>query len=80
MPHDFSLWKRILVLMQEFEDAPGYVRETVAAYRTRLQNTALGLPEAYVRSAQRKVRENAARIIAKGGQHINEGSKRTGER
>jgi len=80
MPHDFSLWKRILSLMQEFEDAPGYVRETVEAYRTRLQNTAVGLPEAYVRSVQRKVREIATRIIAQGGQHINEGTKRTGER
>jgi len=80
MPHDFSMWKRILGVMQAYEDAPGYVRESVAAYRTRLQDTALGLAEVYVRSVQRKVRENAARIIAKGGQHINEGTKRTGER
>ncbi len=80
MPHDFSIWRRILVLMQAHEDAPGYVRETVPAYELRLKNTAVGLPAAYVTSVQAKVHEIAGRIVAKQGGHINEGTKRVGDR
>ena len=80
MPHDFSIWRRILVLMQAHEDAPGYVRETVPAYELRLRDTAVSLPAAYVTSVQAKVHEIARRIVAKDGGHINEGTKRVGDR
>jgi hypothetical protein len=80
MPHDFSIWRRILALMQAHEDSPGYVRETVPVYKVRLRNTAVGLGAAYIRSVQAKIQETARRIIAKEGGHVNEGTKRTGDR